>query len=324
MSALGLLYSWLFLFHLVATGENAFQGRTIFSFEISSAGLAVVKVVDFSNLGPHHVEEACFTLFVEALNRPQEVINRLEAHCRVGIRDVDVPLGIPAEAELPLEITLGMFDGFFQRLVAVALAPAGDPDVEFIGEAVELAVEFTDQAIVNGVLLIAGFRIFLAAFDFPGCDHGFVGHHRVKTEVIPHLTEELENLIANLRQIVVGMKAVRGLGTLGLEGLDSGEIRIGQEFVTEGGQLLRKVLGSGHFQLAHDEEFGATVVANDDAAAALASEQGRITGFIDVAVDFVGHSCDFFDCLAILLVETQGMQSSDCTGLFRKDVTQLA
>lgn len=85
------------------------------------------------------------------------------------------------------------------------------------------------------------------------------------------------------------MKAVRGLRTLGFEGLDSGEIRVRQQLVAERGQLLREDLWIGDFQLAHDEEFRAAVVANDDTAAALASEQCRITGFINGAVDLVGH-----------------------------------
>jgi len=99
--------------------------------------------------------------------------------------------------------------------------------------------------------------------------------------------EEFENLIADFRQIVVGMKAVRGLRTPGFEGLDSGEIRVRQQLVPERGELLRQAVWIGDFQLAHHEEFRAAVVANDDAAAALASEQGRITGFIDVTVDLV-------------------------------------
>ena len=42
--------------------------------------------------------------------------------------------------------------------------------------------------------------------------------------------------------------------------------------------------GIGDFQFADDEEFRTTIVADDDAAAALAFAQNRITGFIDVAV----------------------------------------
>lgn len=289
MSAFGLLYPWLFLFLLVPAGEGGFEGGSVFPFEKGSTGRAVVEVVDLSDLGPHHVEEALLSLFVETLDGPEEIINGLEANGCVGIGDVNMPLGIAAETELGFEVALGMFDGFTQRLVAVALAPAGDPDVVFVRDAVELAVELADQVIVNGVLLIAGFRIFLASFDFPGGDHRLVGYHGVEAQVGSHLAKELENLIADFRKIVVGVEAVRGFRALGFEGFYSGEIGIGHEFVTECGQLLRKAIGIGDFQFAHDEELRTTVVADDDAAAALASEQGRITGFIDVAVDLVGH-----------------------------------
>ena len=47
--------------------------------------------------------------------------------------------------------------------------------------------------------------------------------------------------------------------------------------------------GRGNFQFAHNKELGATVVADNDTAAALASELGRITSFIDIAVDLVRH-----------------------------------
>lgn len=53
VSALGLLYPWLFLFGLVASREGGFEGGVVVTLEEGSAGFAVVEVVDFSNLRKH-------------------------------------------------------------------------------------------------------------------------------------------------------------------------------------------------------------------------------------------------------------------------------
>jgi len=54
-------------------------------------------------------------------------------------------------------------------------------------------------------------------------------------------------------------------------------------------ELGREGFGRVHLQLPHDEELRATVVADNDTAAALPPEYGRVSGFIDVAVDLVRH-----------------------------------
>ena len=45
----------------------------------------VVEVVNLGYLRPHHVEETGLAPFIEALNGPQEVVNRLEADDSIGI-----------------------------------------------------------------------------------------------------------------------------------------------------------------------------------------------------------------------------------------------
>ncbi len=73
---------------------------------------------------------------------------------------------------------------------------------------------------------------------FPGGYNHLVGDHCVESQVGSHFAEEFEFLIANFRQVFVGVEAVGGFRALRFEGLDFGEIRIGQEFVAECDQLL--------------------------------------------------------------------------------------
>ena len=50
VSALGLLYPWLFLFLLVASGKGGFEGWAVVSLEGGSARFAVVEVVNLCDL----------------------------------------------------------------------------------------------------------------------------------------------------------------------------------------------------------------------------------------------------------------------------------
>lgn len=85
------------------------------------------------------------------------------------------------------------------------------------------------------------------------------------------------------------MEAVSRLRSLWFERFDACEIWIGQEFVAQGGQLHRKAFRIGDFQFAHDEELRAAVIADNDAAATFAAKKSRIAGFVDKAVNLVGH-----------------------------------
>ena len=65
--------------------EDHLQCRTVIASEESSVRPPVVKVVNFGDLRPHRVEETRFTSFIEPLNGPQEVVNRLEADGGTGV-----------------------------------------------------------------------------------------------------------------------------------------------------------------------------------------------------------------------------------------------
>ena len=85
MSAFRLLYPRLFLFPLMFSREDHLQCRTVIASEESSVRVTVMEVVNLGYLRPHHVEETRFASFIEALNGPQEVVNRLETDDSIGI-----------------------------------------------------------------------------------------------------------------------------------------------------------------------------------------------------------------------------------------------
>ena len=65
--------------------EYRIQCRTVVAREEGSVQATVVEVVNLGYLRPHHVEETGLAPFIEALNGPQEVVNRLEADDSIGI-----------------------------------------------------------------------------------------------------------------------------------------------------------------------------------------------------------------------------------------------
>ena len=85
MRAFRLLYPRLFLFLLILPREYRIQCRTAAASEESSVRVTVMEVVNLGYLRPHHVEETRFASFIEALNGPQEVVNRLETDDSIGI-----------------------------------------------------------------------------------------------------------------------------------------------------------------------------------------------------------------------------------------------
>ena len=90
----------------------------------------------------------------------------------------------------------------------------------------KFSVEFPNQSIVDGVLLIAGLGLLLSPFQLAGGNDRFVRYHGVETKVRPKATEEFEYLITNFRKIIIGVKPMGGFRALGSEGLDTGEIGI--------------------------------------------------------------------------------------------------
>lgn len=67
----------------------------------------MVEVVNLGDLRPHHVEETGFASFIEALNGPQEVVNRLETDDSIGVRDGDARR-VPSESEALFKVALSV------------------------------------------------------------------------------------------------------------------------------------------------------------------------------------------------------------------------
>ena len=248
----------------------------------------VVEVVNLGYLRPHHVEETGLAPFIEALNGPQEVVHRLEADNGIGVRDGDTRR-VPAEPEALFKVVLSVLNGSPQGITLVALMSPSNPDVVFVGDVVELSVEIAEQVVIERVRLVARLGIRLAPLHLFGSDYDFVCNHGVKPEVVAEFAEEPEDLVADLRQVVVGVESVGRPASFGLEGRYTSKVGIGQEFVTELGQPVREDDGIADLQLAYDEKIRAALLANNDTAAAFAAENGRIASLVNIAVELVAH-----------------------------------
>ena len=192
----------------------------------------VVEVVNLGYLWPHHVKETGLASFIEALNGPQKVVNRLEADDSIGVRDGDTRR-VPSEPEALFKVVLGVLNGLSQGPALIALMPPGNPDVVFVGDAVELSIEVAEQIVIERVWLVARLGIRPPPLHLSGGDDDFVRNHCVKPEIVAEFAEEPEDLVADLRQIAVGVKPVGRRASFGFEGRYISEVGIGQEFTSE-------------------------------------------------------------------------------------------
>ena len=143
---------------------------------------------------------------------------------------------VPSEPEAVFKIVLSVLSGSPQGPSLVALMSPSNPDVVFVGDAVELSVEIAEQVVIERVRLVARLGIRLAPLHLFGSDYDFVCNHGVKPEVVAEFAEEPEDLVADLRQVVIGVESVGRPASFGVKGRYTSEVRIGQEFVTELGQ----------------------------------------------------------------------------------------
>ncbi len=81
--------------------------------------------------------------FVKPLHRPEKIIHRLQTNglFRIGNHDVPGLAAAPRKAERLLEVTLGVFDGRADGLVAVFGPALGDTDFVTLRQPMKLGKE---------------------------------------------------------------------------------------------------------------------------------------------------------------------------------------
>ena len=131
-----------------------------------------------------------------------------------------------------------------------------------------------------------------------GGDDGFVDDHRMKAEVVFPLREEFEDGLSDFRDVVLGVKSQRRPLPSRFERWHAREVCVGEQGEAQLRQLSGKPGRVADLQLPDDEEFRAAFLADDDAAATPAPEQGRVAGFVHDAVDAVAHQFRAFSGVA--------------------------
>ena len=205
-----------------------------------------MQIVKLADLWPEGVEITVLmrdlarlrvnTRLVEALHGPEELVGRLQADSFFRVGDGGVP-GIrratPGKSEALGEVSLCMFESNAQGGIAVLVAALGDSESVAIGKPAELAEQRAREFIVEMVGVIAVSWRFCAHLFFAGTDDVFVSYNGAESQGRAKRAQQVKDLHPHFGQVVLGVEQQGGLLSLRLEGLDGGEVGIGEQLLAQ-------------------------------------------------------------------------------------------